>query len=83
MRVAEVSMKELWVSMLVLSGSSDHGKFQSGPVTLYIGSAAIWSAIDIPVPSTRPKTVKPPFWESRLAELSARLMNQPLVALLG
>ena len=37
----------------------------------------------MPLPSTRPKTVNPPFWASRLAELSARLKNHWLVALLG
>ena len=37
----------------------------------------------MPLPSTRPKTVKPPFCVSRLAELSARLKNHWLVALLG
>ena len=30
-----------------------------------------------------PNTVKPPFWASRLAELSARLKNHWSVALLG
>ena len=37
----------------------------------------------MPLPSTRPKTVKPPFWLSRFSELSARLKNHWLVALLG
>ena len=40
----------------------------------------------MPLPATRPKTVKPPFCVSSEAEpplLSARLMNHWLVALLG
>ena len=37
----------------------------------------------MPLPNTRPKAVKPPFWLSRFSELSARLKNHWLVALLG
>ena len=33
--------------------------------------------------ATLPKTVKPPFWLFRLAELSARLKKNSVVALLG
>ena len=50
---------------------------------MYRGRVAIVSTKLIPSPSTRPKAVKPPFWLSRLPELSARFTKNWLVALFG
>src|SRR6478609_9032591 len=53
-----------------------------------LGNAAIASTTVMPLPTTRPKTVNPPFWQSNPfgqlpALLSLRLKNHSLVALFG
>src|SRR4051812_48186516 len=58
------------------------GPLSQAPWNTYFGSAAIESTTVMPVPTTRPNTVNPPFWPSRLDELSARLKNHSRVALL-
>jgi hypothetical protein len=62
----------------LLSGSSPNGELNA-----YTGSAAMASITSMPLPTTWPNAVNPPFCASRFALLLARLKNHWFVALFG
>src|SRR5438105_3785093 len=81
--VTELIKMRFSTVMVLLLGTVINGKLSNGEPALTICFAAIASTTCMPFPTTWPNTVNPPFWLSRFAELSARLKNHWLVALLG